>query len=171
MNTTNAFDNSLEELVDQMVNLVNLTDLQDFLKLSQEQGFFDAIGEWPVLQETFQKWNCKSSILSEEEHRASQKLLIELRASLNLVEWNDNVLEEDDMFVSKWNSETTDNTCKDVKKFGSTVELVSFVDKGEEALIDSLSNHLSSWNQLRIKLMQNVLQVVSFYRLFRIEKF
>ena len=44
------------------------------------------------------------------------------------------------------------------------------VDKSEEALVHGLSNHLSSWNKLGIKLVKNVLEIVSLDGLFGIEK-
>ena len=87
------------------------------------------------------------------------------------MQWNDNILEEDNMLVSEWNGKTRDNTCKDIEKFSSTIEFMSFVDECEETFVDSLSNHLSSWNQLSIKLMQDVLKVVSLNRFFGIEEF
>lgn len=49
VNTTDASDNTLEEFGDQMLNLVNFADFQDFLQLSQEQSLLDAVGEGPVL--------------------------------------------------------------------------------------------------------------------------
>jgi len=82
------------------------------------------------------------------------------------VKWDDNVLEENNVLVSKWDSKTTDDTCKDIQKLSSTIELMSLMNKEVEALIDSLSNHLSSWDELSIKLMKNVFEVVSLYRLF-----
>ena len=88
-------------------------------------------------------------------------MLIELRARLNFVKWDNNIREENDVFVSKRYCKTTDNTCQDVQKFGSAVEFVGFMDEGKEALIDSLSDHLPSWHQFCIELMQNVFQIVS----------
>lgn len=49
VNTTDASDNTFEEFGDQMLNLVNFADFQDFLQLSQEQSLLDAVGEGPVL--------------------------------------------------------------------------------------------------------------------------
>lgn len=40
-----------------------------------------------------------------------------------------------------------------------------------EAVCDGLSDHFSSWNQLSIQPVQNVFQVLSFSRFFRIKKF
>lgn len=74
---------------------------------------------------------------------------------------NDDVLEEDHVLVSQWDSETTDDTGQDVQKLSGTVELVSFMDEGEEALVNCLSNHLSSWHQFGIQLVKDVLEVVS----------
>jgi hypothetical protein len=166
MDSTDALDNSLEKLVDQMIDFVYFTDLQYLLQLSQEQSLFDAVGEWPVLKKSLQQWNGQSSVLGKEEHGASQELLVELRASLDLVEWDDDILEEDNVLVSKWDGESTDDTSKDVQKLSSTVKLVGFVNKGEKALVDGLSNHLSSWNKLGIKLMEDVFKVISLNRFF-----
>ena len=52
------------------------------------------------------------------------------------------------MLVSEWHGEPRDDTGKDVQKFSGTIELMSLVDETEETLIDRLSDHLSSWNQL-----------------------
>ena len=135
MDTSNASDDSLEKFWNEMLNFVYFTDFKYFLKLSQEKGFLDAICKWPILKESVQKWDGKCSIFSQEEHRASKELLVECGNCLNLVKWNDNVLEEDNMLISEWDSETTDDTCKDIEKLGSTIEFVSLMNKGKEALV------------------------------------
>ena len=53
MNTANTFNNSFKKFVNQMINFLNFADLKDFLKLSQEKRFFDAISKWPVFQKSF----------------------------------------------------------------------------------------------------------------------
>ena len=83
---------------------------------------------------------------------------------------NDNVREEDDMLISQWDGETTDDTGKNVEELSSTVELVVLVNECKEALVDGLSNHLSSRHELGVQLVQDVFQVVSFDRLFRVEQ-
>jgi len=87
------------------------------------------------------------------------------------VEWNDDVLEEDNVLISKRNSESTDNASQNVKELCCTIELVVLMDQREEALVDGFTNHFSSWNEFGVQLMQNVLEVVSLYRLLRIEQF
>jgi len=47
MDTANALDNSFEQFGNQMLDLVDLAHLKDFLQLSQEKGFFDAVGKRP----------------------------------------------------------------------------------------------------------------------------
>lgn len=110
MDTADTSDDSLEELRDEVLDLVDLTDFQDFLEFCQKESFLDAVGERPVLQETLQQWNSQSSVLGQEKHGASQELLVELGASLHLVEWDDDVLEENDMFVSERDGETWNDT-------------------------------------------------------------
>jgi len=44
------------------------------------------------------------------------------------------------------------------------------MDETVEAIIDCLTNHLSSRNKLGVKTMENVFQVLSFSWFFRIEK-
>jgi hypothetical protein len=97
-------------------------------------------------------------------------LLVELGAGLDLVQGDDDVLEKDDVFISEWDSESTDDTGQNVQQFGSTVEFMGLVDQGEEALVDGLTDHLSTWHQLGIELVQNVLEVVSLDGLFRVEE-
>ena len=71
VDTTNAFDNSLEQSWDEGVNLIDLTDFKDLLKLSQEKSLLDAVSKWPVLEKPLKKRDSQSSILGEEEHGAS----------------------------------------------------------------------------------------------------
>jgi hypothetical protein len=42
---------------------------------------------------------------------------------------DDNILEEDDMLVSKWHSETRNNRSQNIEKLCSAIEFVRFVDK------------------------------------------
>ena len=89
-----------------------------------------------------------------------------MTASLNFVKRNNDVLEKDYVFIPERNSESTNDTGKDIKKLCSTVEFMVFVDKCKEALIHSLSNHLPSWDELGIQLMQDIFQVISLNRFF-----
>jgi hypothetical protein len=49
MDTTNALDDSLEKLGDQTIDLVDFTNLKNFLQLSQKECFFDTISKWPEI--------------------------------------------------------------------------------------------------------------------------
>lgn len=71
VDTSNASHYSLEEFRNQMLNFVDFTDFQNFLKFSQEKSLFYAVGKWPILEESLKKRNCEGSIFGEEEHRAS----------------------------------------------------------------------------------------------------
>ena len=170
MDTSDALDNSLEESWDEWLNFVDLANFEDFLKLGEEKSLLDAVSEWPILEQTLQERDSQSPVFGEEEHGTSEELLVELRTCLNLVKRNNDILEENDVFIPERNGETTNNTCQDIKKLGSTVEFVGFMDEGEEALIDSLSDHLSSWNQFGVEFVENVFQVVSFDGLLRVEE-
>ena len=52
VDTANALDDSLEELVDQMIDFVNFTDLEHFLEFGKEKSLLDAVSEGPVLEKT-----------------------------------------------------------------------------------------------------------------------
>ena len=69
---------------------------------------------------------------------------------------NDDILEEDRVLVPEWNSETTDDTCQNIKKLSCTIELMILVDEGEKALIDCLSDHFSSWYEFGIQFVENI---------------
>jgi hypothetical protein len=45
------------------------------------------------------------------------------------VKWNNNILEENDVFISQRYSKTTNNTGQDIEKLGSTIELVGLMDQ------------------------------------------
>lgn len=68
MNTANAFDDSFEKLRNEVLHLVHFAHFKNLLEFSEEKGFLDAIGKWPVLEEAFQQRNCQCSILCEEKH-------------------------------------------------------------------------------------------------------
>ena len=131
-----------------MLDLLNFADLQDFLKLSQEQGFLYTVSKWPVFEESFEKRDSQCSILCKEKHGASEELLIELRACLYFVEWDDDILEEDHVLISQRDGESRDDTGKNIKKLSGTIEFMCFVDKTEEALIDSFPDHFTARYQL-----------------------
>lgn len=84
---------------------------------------------------------------------------------------DDNSLEEVDMFFSEWDGETTDNTGKNVKKLGSSVEFVVLVDKSVEAVGNGLSDHLSSGDELGVESVEDVFEIFSFPGLFGVEQF
>lgn len=110
VNSSYAPHNSFEELRDEVFNLVDFADFEYFLQLCQEKSLFDAVGEWPEFKQAIEQGNGKRSILGEEKHRASQELLVELRAGLHFVQRNNNVLEEYYMLVSQRHSKSTDYT-------------------------------------------------------------
>jgi hypothetical protein len=66
------------------------------------------------------------------------------------MEWDDDILEEDHVLISQRDGESRDNTRKDIKKLSGAIEFMCFVDKTEEALIDSFSNHFTTRYQLSI---------------------
>lgn len=171
VNSPNTLHNSLEQFRNKRLDFLDLAYLEHLLQLSKEKGFLDAVSERPVLEETFEQGDSKSSILGQEEHRASQQLLVELGAGLDLVKGDDDVFEEDNVLVSQRHSETRNNRGKNIEQFSSTVELVSFMDQGVEAFVDRFSDHLSAGHQLCVELVKNVLQVVTLNGLLRVEKF
>lgn len=89
---------------------------------------------------------------------------------LNLVQGNDDVLEEDNMFFSQWYSKSTDNTGQNIKQLWGAIELESLMNQRVEAVIDGLTYHFSSWHKLSIKSVQNVLQVLTLAGLLWIKE-
>lgn len=55
MDATNAPDDPLEQFWNQMFYFIYFTNFEHLLKFGKEKRFLDAVGEWPVLQETFKK--------------------------------------------------------------------------------------------------------------------
>lgn len=106
VDTSNALDNALKQTWDQVLDSVNLANLKHFLQLGQEKRLFYAVGKWPVLKEAIKQVNCKCAVLGEEQHGATEKLLVELRASLHLMKRDDHVFEENDVLVSQRHGET-----------------------------------------------------------------
>ena len=86
------------------------------------------------------------------------------------MQWDDNVLEEDNVFISEWDGESTDNTRQNVEELSGTIEFMVFMDKSEETLVNCLSDHFSSWHKFGVQFMKYILKIVPLDRLFRIEK-
>jgi hypothetical protein len=144
VDSSNASHDPLEQLRDQVLNLVDFANLQDFLQLRQEKGLLNAVGEGPVLEQTFEESYGKGSVLRQEKHGASKQLLVELGAGLDLVQGDNHIFEEDNVLVSQRHGKPTNDAREDVEELGGSVELVSFMDERVEALIDRLSDHLPS---------------------------
>ncbi len=96
---------------------------------------------------------------------------MEEMAGLHLVQGNDNILEENDVFFPQRHCESRNDAGQNVQKFRCSIELKGLVDQGVEAIVNGLTNHLSPGDQLGIETMQDVFQIFSFTRLFRIKEF
>lgn len=83
-------------------------------------------------------------------------MFMEEVASLNFMERDDDIFEEDDVFFSEGNCKAWDNACQNVKKFRGSVELKGFMDEAVEAIVDGFSDHFSSGNQFGVETMKNV---------------
>lgn len=62
-------------------------------------------------------------------------MLVKLRTSLNFVKWDNDVLEEDDVLFTEGHGKTTNDTCQNIKKLGSTIEFMVLMNESKEALI------------------------------------
>ena len=78
-------DDAFEKSRYQHFDLFNLAYFEHLLQFSQEQRLLHTISEGPILEEAFEEWNGKGTVLGQEEHGASEELLVELGASLNFV--------------------------------------------------------------------------------------
>ena len=114
VDTADAAHNSLEEAGNEVFNFIDLAHLQHLLELCQEQSLFDAVSERPVSQKSFEQRDCESAIFGQEQHGAAKELLVELGASLDLVEGDDHILEEYYVLVTERHCESTNNTCENI---------------------------------------------------------
>jgi len=114
MDTSDASNYALEETRDKVLYLVHLTYFEDFLQLGQEKCLLHTVGEGPISKKSFKECDGECAILSQEQHGATEKLLVELRASLNFVKGNNDVLEEYDVLVTKGHGEAAYNTCENI---------------------------------------------------------
>ena len=69
---------------------------------------------------------------------------MEQMTGLHFVERNDDILKEDNVLLSEWNSKARNNACQDIKQFGSSIEFKCFMNQRIKAIVNGLSNHLSS---------------------------
>jgi hypothetical protein len=114
--------------------------------------------------------NGQSGVLAQEEHGASQELLVVQLASLDLVEGDDDGLEEVDVLFSEGDCETRNDGSENVEEFGGPVELEGLVDERVEAVGDGLSDHLSPGDELGVKSVENVFQIFSFSGFLGVEE-
>lgn len=105
MNPADALHYPFEELQDEVLHLVDFTDLEYFLQFSEEERFFNAVCERPVPEEAVEQLDRECPIFCEEKHRTPEELLVELLACLDLVERDDHILEEEDVLVSQGHGE------------------------------------------------------------------
>jgi hypothetical protein len=80
-------------------------------------------------------------------------------ASLNLMQRNDHILEENDVLFSERNGEPWNDASQDVQELWGTIEFEGFMDEGVEAVINCLSDHLSSGDEFCIESMQNIFEI------------
>ncbi len=84
---------------------------------------------------------------------------------------DDDGLEEDDVLLAQRDREAADDGRQDVQQLGRPVELVVLVYQRQERVVNSLSDHLATRDQLGIQLVQDVLQIVALVVLLRVEQF
>ena len=77
-------------------------------------------------------------------------------ASLDFVEGDNDSLEEVDVLLSEGDSKSGNNGSKNVKKFSSTIEFIVLMNEGIEGVGDSLSDELSSGNDLGIESVKDI---------------
>ena len=152
MVSADRLDDTLEKTDDQSFDILDLADFENFLELCQEKRLFDTVCEGPVLEQTLQERERQGTILGQEEHRASEELLVELTASLDLVERDDDVLKEEDVLVSERDGKSGNDACKDVKQLSGAIEFVIFVNQRVETLVHCFSDHFSPWHELKVKI-------------------
>jgi len=68
MSSSNASHYSSEQWGDEGLNLVNFTDFEDLLELSEEKCFLDAVSKGPVFEESFEKRDGEVSVFCQEKH-------------------------------------------------------------------------------------------------------
>ena len=181
-----ALDDALEELGDEAGELIDFADLEDLLQLGEEEGLLEVVGEGPVLEDALEELpggleeygEGQGAVLAEEEHGAPQQLLKEEVAGLDFVEGDDDGLEELHVLFAERDCEAADDGGQDVEELGRPVELVVFVDEGQEAVVDGLADHLPTRHQLRlgcatylrVQLVQDVLQVLALVVFLRVKE-
>ncbi len=112
----------------------------------------------------------KRWVFTEEKHRATKELLMIELAGLDFVKRDDDIFEEFDMLFSEGNCKSTDDTGEDIEKLSYTVKFIVFMDQGVELVGDGFSDHFSSWDELGVESVEDVLKVFSFSRFLRIKE-
>lgn len=168
--SSNTFNKSLEKFIDKIFQFIDLADLKNLQQLSQEHDLLVRVGEWPISQQSLNQMDGQGWVLAEEQHGTSKELFVVEVAGLDLVEWDDDGLEEDDVLISEWDSKSGDDGGEDIEQLSSSIEFVVFVNKSVEAISDSFSDHFSSWDKLSIESVEYILKIFSFSGFLSIEK-
>lgn len=146
--SADGLDNALEELWNEGLHFLHVADLEHLAQLCEEEGLLHGVGKGPVLEQTLKEWDGQVAVLRQEQHGAPEQLLVELTASLHLVEWDDDRLEEGHVLVTQGHGEARDDARQDVEQLSGTIELVVLLDERVEGLVHCLSDHLSAGHQL-----------------------
>lgn len=168
--SSNTFNKSLEKFIDKIFQFIDLADLKNLQQLSQEHDLLVRVGEWPISQQSLNQMDGQGWVLAEEQHGTSKELFVVEVAGLDLVEWDDDGLEEDDVLISEWDSKSGDDGGEDIEQLSSSIEFVVFVNKSVEAISDSFSDHFSSWDKLSIESVEYILKIFSFSGFLSIEE-
>lgn len=168
--SSNTFNKSLEKFIDKIFQFIDLADLKNLQQLSQEHDLLVRVGEWPISQQSLNQMDGQGWVLAEEQHGTSKELFVVEVARLDLVEWDDDGLEEDDVLISEWDSKSGDDGGEDIEQLSSSIEFVVFVNKSVEAISDSFSDHFSSWDKLSIESVEYILKIFSFSGFLSIEE-
>ena len=67
------------------------------------------------------------------------------------MQWNDDILEEDDVLVTQRHCKARDDGGQDIEQLCRTVELMRLVDQRVEGFIHGLADHLPARHQLKSK--------------------
>ena len=132
---------------------MDLASLQHFNQLRNEHDLLGGVGEGPVFNESVQEEETQRWVLGQEEHGAAHEVFVEEMAGLHLMKRNDDILEENNVLLSQGHCETRNNTGQNIQQLRSSIEFEGLVDERVEAIVDSLTDHLSSGHQLGVQTM------------------
>jgi hypothetical protein len=90
---------------------LHLASFKHFNQLAYEHDLFWRVCKRPVFDESVKQIEPYGRVFGQKQHGTPHQMLMEKVASLNLMQWNNDISEEINVLLPEGNCETGDDAC------------------------------------------------------------